>query len=107
MDGLDGLNTEETSIPLVALRGRSTSEHRSAAHANRYSVALGLELVDVDSFQPREGAKRRDDKTWETMVFVSGRKVFKDCVEWKGIDTRDKWQQHRGFSRARIVFEVG
>lgn len=56
---LDGLNTMETSIPLVALSVRSTSEHRSAAHDNRYSVTLCLEF----SFQPRAGAKRIDSKT--------------------------------------------
>jgi len=97
---LDGLNTEETSIPQVALSVRSTSEHRSAAHANRFSVTLGLEFfekVDADSFQPRKGAKRIDDKTWETVVVVSDTKVFKECVEWNGNDTREKWQQHWEF----------
>jgi len=92
--------SEETSIPLVARSGRSTSEHRSAAHANRYSVTLGpefFEKVDADSFQPREGAKRIYDKTWETVVFVLHRKVLKYFVEWKGNDTREKWQQHRDF----------
>jgi hypothetical protein len=97
---LDGLNTMEASIPLLALSVRSTSEHRSAAHDNRYSVALGLEFfdkIDADSFQPRVGAKKIDSKTWETVVYVSDKKVFQDCVEWKGHDTREKWRRHREF----------
>lgn len=97
---LDGLNTMETSIPLVALSVKSASEQRSAAHANRYCVTVGLEFfdsVDADSFQPKEGAKRTGDKTWETVVFVLNKTVFQQCVEWKGKDTQEKWQRHREF----------
>lgn len=96
---LDGLNTEE-SIPLVALGVKSTSERRLAQNDNRYSVTMVLEFyekVDAEAFQKREGAKRIDAKTWETVVFVSDKVLFEECVKWKGNNTREQWRQHRAF----------
>jgi hypothetical protein len=96
---LDGLNTEE-SIPLVALGVKSMSERRLAQNDNRYSVTMVLEFyekVDAEAFQKREGAKRIDAKTWETVVFVSDKVLFEECVKWKGNNTREQWRQHRAF----------
>jgi hypothetical protein len=96
---MDGLNTVE-GIPLVAISIETASEHRSAAHDNRYVVTLQLEFYNETSaltFVPTAQAKKVDNIRWATSVYAKDLALFQECVAWKAKDTQAKWQTHREF----------
>lgn len=96
---MDGLHTTE-GIPLVALSVKAVSEQRQSAYDNRYAVTLLLEFFYEELatvFSAKEGARKIDASSWETVVFVRDKVVFEECVKWKLNDTREKWQEHRNF----------
>lgn len=96
---MDGLNTSE-GIPLVALSVKATSEHRSTAHDNRFAVVLLLEFFYQELtmvFAAREGARKVDDVSWETKVYVRDKEEFEQFMAWKFNDTKNQWEKHRAF----------
>ena len=97
---LDGLNVKE-GIPLVAISIKSASNHWVASHDNRYPVTLSIEFFYPDlaaSFAAVDGARKgMDDSTWETLVYVQDKILFVECVQWKYLETKQQWQNHRAF----------
>ena len=50
--------------------------------------------VDAKAFQPPEGAKRTNEKTWHTTVFVQDQVEFSEFVGWKSSDTQEQWDRY-------------
>jgi hypothetical protein len=94
---LDGLNVEE-GMPLLAMSVKEASSCRSATHANRYPVTLSIRFFFPElaaSFAAQEFARKGNDDTWETIVYVQDKSTFSECVEWKFQDTISQWEAHR------------
>ena len=96
---LDGLNVPE-GIPLVALSVSEVSEDRVADHGNRYRVVLRLtfyyqELATV--FAAMNGAQKVANDAWTSVVYVTDKAIFQECIEWKLQDTNKKWAAHKSF----------
>jgi hypothetical protein len=96
---LDGLNVEE-GMPLLAMSVKEASSCRSATHANRYPVTLSIRFFFPElaaSFAAQEFARKGNNDTWETIVYVQDKSTFSECVEWKFQDTISQWEAHRAF----------
>jgi hypothetical protein len=98
---LDGLNHYD-EMSVVKLSILSVSGERIAAQDNRYAVTLQLEFfeqVDAAAFQAKPGAKRVNERTWQTVVHVQDKDKFAMYVDWKGKDTQSQWDAHEAFLR--------
>ena len=96
---LDGLNVAE-GIPLVAISVKSSSPHCKAGYDNRYAVDLTLEFFYAElatAFAAKDGARKKNETTWETTVFVQDKDVFENCVAWNSENTVKAWNEHRTF----------
>lgn len=94
---LDGLNNMD-SMSVLKLSVVNTTECRIAEKDNRFGVTLQLEFyheLDANAFQPRpEGAKKINEKTWYTTVYVQDKVEFSEFVAWKSNDTQEQWDRY-------------
>eukprot|EP00977_Amphora_coffeiformis_P007510 scaffold1640_cov161-Amphora_coffeaeformis.AAC.33 len=94
---LDGLNHED-GMSVVKLSVASFSAYTISSKDNRYAIFLQLEFfnaVDAAAFQPREGATKIDNTTWQTTVFARDKTEFVEFVQWKGDETEKQWSLYR------------
>jgi len=94
---LDGLNHAD-NMSVVKLSVTSLSDCTISSQDNRYAIVVKLEFfnsVDAAAFQPRAGATKIDNTTWQTTVYVKNKAEFAEFVQWKGDDTEKQWTIYR------------
>ena len=94
---LDGLNHTD-NMSVVKLSVTSMSDYTISSQDNRYAIVVKLEFfnsVDAAAFQPRVGATKIDNTTWQTTVYVKNKAEFVEFVQWKGDDTEKQWTIYR------------
>ena len=94
---LDGLNHTD-NMSVVKLSVISSSDYSISNQDNRYAIVIQLEFfnaVDAAAFQPREGAAKFDNTTWQTTVYVKDKAEFAEFIRWKGDDTEKQWTLYR------------
>lgn len=94
---LDGLNHID-DMSVVKLSVITSSDRKISSQENRYAVVLQLDFfnaVDAAAFQPRVGAKKLDNTTWQTTVHVQDKTEFAKFVKWKGDNTEKQWSIYR------------
>lgn len=98
---LDGLNHHE-NMSVIKLSISSMSDTTVATQDNRYSITLQMEFfneVDAAALQATQGARRVDDRTWQTTVYVKDKDEFAAFVDWKGKDTQRQWDAYNAVLR--------
>ena len=94
---LDGLNNLDR-MSVVKLSVAYASDSLVLSQDNRFAVTLQLGFfhkVDASSFQPRNGAKKLNEKVWQTTVYVKDKNAFVEFVKWKANDTQNQWDRYR------------
>ena len=98
---LDGINHSD-NMSVIKLSISSASDTTFATQDNRYSVTLQMEFfneVDAAALQPLQSAKRLDERTWQTTVYVKDKDEFAAFVDWKGKDTQRQWDDYNAVLR--------
>ena len=93
---LDGLNHAD-GMSVVKLSVASSSTLPVATVDNRFAVVVQLEFfneVDAAAFQARQGARKINNNTWQTTVYVKDKTEFTKFVSWKGESTQKEWTDH-------------
>lgn len=93
---MDGFSTTE-SIPLLRLSCVEASQNRFADFDGRFKVTVQIEFrhkTNETLYRPPTGAKKVNETTWETVVYVKDKEVFQSSLAWKYDNTTKAWTEY-------------